>query len=311
MNTKIDLSVVIPIYNEQENLIELCSLLVEVLEKTKKDFELIFVDDGPDKSIDILRDLNRKDPRIKCLKLSRNFGHQLSILAGMDHAQGKTVITMDADLQHPPELIPKMLKLIEDGYDVVYTVRQKNIGAGAGINLMSKLFYLAFNKFTKVKLDSGSADFRAMNQKATDAFKQMREVHRFNRGLISWMGFKHIGIPYVSPSRAKGKTKYRLRKKIHFALDGILSFSSFPLRFACYFGLLISFLSALYALWLIAIKFLGAQIIPGWTQLIVTILFFGGLQLFFIGIIGEYISRVFEETKKRPLYLIDERVGIE
>lgn len=311
MAKDIDLSIVIPIYNEAENLKELSAQLVKVLEDTKKSFEIIFVDDGTDRSIDIIRDLNLRDHRIKSLKLSRNFGHQLSILAGVDHAEGKAVITMDADLQHPPELIPQMLKFMKEGYDVVYTVRQKNKGAGVGINLMSKLFYWIFNKFTNVKLDKGSADFRLMNQKATEAFRQMRELHRFNRGLISWMGFKHIGIPYISPPRAKGKTKYNLRKKIRFALDGMLSFSSFPLRFACYLGLTISFLSAIYALWLIIIKILGAKIMLGWTQLIITIIFFGGLQLFFIGIIGEYISRIFEETKKRPLYIIDETIGIQ
>lgn len=310
MTKDIDLSVVIPIYNEAENLNELIAQLKEVLEREKKDFEIIFVDDGTDGSIDIIRDLNLKDSRIKLLKLSRNFGHQLSILAGIDHAKGKSVITMDADLQHPPELIPQMLDLMEKGYDVVYTLRQKNMEPGAGKSLLSKSFYWIFNKFTNVKLDVGSADYRLMNEKAVEAFRQMRELHRFNRGLISWMGFKHIGIPYVSPPRAKGKTKYNLRKKLRFALDGILSFSSFPLRFACYFGLGISFLSAIYALWLIIIRISGETIILGWTQLIVTVIFFGGLQLFFIGIMGEYISRIFEEIKKRPLYIIDETIGV-
>lgn len=310
MTKDANISVVIPAYNEENNLQELSSQLIKILENTGKVFEIIFVDDGStDRSFGVLRQLNHQDQRIKSLKLSRNFGQQLAILAGIDCAKGDAVLTMDADLQHPPELIPTMLRYLEEGYDVVYTIRQKNAGASIVKTLMSKLFYRIINKCTKIKLDEGSADFRLMNLKAVEAFRQIREIHRFNRGLISWMGFKHIGIPYNSPSRAGGKPKYNLKKNIRLALDGVLSFSSLPLRFACYLGLTVSFLSAAYGLWLIIIKLSGAKITPGWTQLIVTVIFFGGLQLFFIGLIGEYISRLFEESKRRPLYFIAERIG--
>lgn len=310
MNKELEISVVIPIYNEAVNILEICSRLVKTLESTRKSFEIIFVDDGTDRSIDMIRDLNSKEQRIKALKLSRNFGHQLSLLAGIDHAKGEVVITMDADLQHPPELIPEMLRYNEHGFDVVYTVRKRNEGESIAKRIVTKIFYWIINKFTKIKLDEGSADFRLMNKKATEAFKQIRETHRFTRGLVAWMGFRHIGIPYTAPSRSKGKTKYNLKKSFRLAFDGILSFSSFPLRIACYLGLLISFTSAIYAIYLVIIKLRGMSIPAGWTQLMVVIIFFGGLQLFFIGIVGEYISRLFEEAKKRPLYIIDERIGI-
>ncbi|MFH1968585.1 MAG: glycosyltransferase family 2 protein [bacterium] len=312
MNENTEVSIIIPAYNEEKNLKELTAKLISSLNYLGRNFEVIFVDDGStDKSFDIIKELNQKDKRIKSIKLSRNFGQQIAILAGIDSAKGNIIITMDADLQHPPELIPKMLELQEDGYDVVYTIRRKTGGAGFGKRIFSKAFYWLFNKSTKLKLDRGSADFRLMNRKTADAFRQMREVHRFNRGLFSWMGFKHTGIHYNAPSRVKGKAKYYFKNNVRMALDGILSFSSFPLRFACYLGLIISLLSAIYAFWLVIIKLTGAKITPGWTQLIVTVIFFGGIQLFFIGIIGEYVSRVFEETKKRPLYLVDESVGIE
>lgn len=311
MDKDIEISVVVPVYNEEENLVALTSQLVQTLEGMGKNFEVIFVDDGTDQSINILKELNRDDPRIKSLKLSRNFGHQICILAGIDYAQGQGVITMDADLQHPPELIPQMVNLMANGYDVVYTIRQRDEGSGLRKSLTSKLFYWIINKFTDIKLDEGTADFRLMNKKAVEAFRQIREIHRFNRGLISWMGFKHIGIPYIAPARIKGKAKYNFKKRINLAVDGILSFSSFPLRIACYLGFAISLLSAIYILWLMFIKLSGTQIIAGWTQLIITVIFFGGLQLFFIGVIGEYISRFFEEIKKRPLYFIDQRIGID
>jgi dolichol-phosphate mannosyltransferase len=311
MNDKdIALSVVIPAFNERENLKELTKKIINALSENMNNFEIIIVDDGStDGTYEMLKQLNRQDGRIKSIKLSRNFGQQVAILAGVDHAKGQAVLTMDADLQHPPELIPEMLRYLSSGYDIVYTVRRKSKGIGVRKGLFSKLFYWVFNKFTKIKLDEGSADFRLMSRRAVEAFRQIREIHRFNRGLISWMGFKHIGINYIAPARAKGKVKYNFKKNMRLALDGILSFSTFPLRFACYLGLTISFLSAIYALWLIIIKLSGAKIAPGWTQLIVTVIFFGGLQLFFIGIIGEYISRIFEETKKRPLYFIDEYAG--
>lgn len=312
MNNNIDLSIVIPSYNEEENLKGLTDKLTALLEDINSDYEIILVDDGSiDKSFILMRELNKKNKRIKAIRLSRNFGQQIAILAGIDIAKGKYIVTMDADLQHPPELLPKMLEYINNGYDVVYTIRQNSKGIGIGKNIFSKLFYRSFNKLTKVKLDEGSADFKMLNRKAAEAFKQIREVHRFNRGLISWMGFRHIGIPYNAPARLKGTPKYSFKRNVRMAFDGILSFSSFPLRFACISGLTISFLSAIYAIWLIIIKLTGKPITPGWTQLIVTIIFFGGVQLFFIGLIGEYISRIFEEAKKRPLYFIDEQAGIE
>lgn len=312
MNDDLKISVVVPAFNEERNLKELASRLIATLDKIDKKFEIILVDDGSsDRSFDIMKDLNKQDRRIKSIKLSRNFGQQLAILAGIDIAKGDAVLTMDADLQHPPELIEKMLCYLTKGYDVVYTIRQKTKGEGLGKKAFSKLFYWLFNMLTNIKLDTGTADFRLLNRKAADAFRKIREVHRFNRGLISWMGFRHTSIAYEAPSRNKGNAKYYFKNNLRMALDGILSFSSSPLRFACYFGLTISFLSAIYAIWLIVIKLTGAMITPGWTQLIVTVIFFGGIQLFFIGLIGEYISRLFEETKKRPLYFINEMVGIE
>jgi dolichol-phosphate mannosyltransferase len=304
-----ELSIVIPLYNEVDNLNRLYEELVQVLEKTKKLSEIIFVDDGSrDGSFDIVRSLKVTDARIRGISLSRNFGHQIALMAGIQKARGKIIITMDADLQHPPETILQMLEEYEKGFDIVNTRRIDGKDTGYFKKFTSRYFYRLINRIAQVTIPEGSSDFRLMNRKALDAFLQFGERDRFTRGLISWMGFSQAVVEYQSPRRFAGSSKYTLRRMLHFAADGITAFSAKPLRIASYTGVVVFLVGFAYAVFAVINYFRGTTI-PGWTSLLVTVLLLGGIQLLSIGIIGEYLARIFNEAKSRPLYFIKEIIN--
>lgn len=306
------LTLVIPVYNEEDNLLELYQRLKKVLDDISKDYEIIFIDDGSiDNSFDLLKGLHNKDNNVKVLSFSRNFGHQIAITAGLDFASGNNIIFMDADLQDPPEIIPELLNKREEGNDVVYTIRKKRYGETKFKLLTAHLYYSLINKLTGLNMPVNAGDFRLLSRRAADSLKKLQEQNRYIRGLTSWIGFHHTGIYYDRPPRYSGKTKYPLLKMLKFAIDGITSFSHIPLRFATYFGLFIAIICFVYIVYVIILKITGGYLIRGWSSTIIAILFIGSIQLICLGIIGEYMGRIYDEEKKRPIYIIMESIGFE
>jgi glycosyltransferase involved in cell wall biosynthesis len=302
-----DISIVIPIYNEEKNIILLAEEIKKELYKTSSTYEIIFINDGSnDQSLEILRTLILDEQNfIKCISLSRNFGHQIALSAGIEIAKGEIVITMDGDLQHPPALILELISKYKEGYDIVNTIRINDKNETTFKRMSSKGFYAIINFLSEVHLEAASSDFRLMNRKTVNAFLEINEKDRFTRGLIGWMGFKQAFISYIPNKRNAGDTKFSLKKMLKFAFDGITSFSSKPLRISFYIGLIISFISIIYSLFAIFSYFKGNNI-TGWTSILISILFIGGFQLISIGIVGEYLARVYTQSKNRPLYLINE-----
>lgn len=304
-----EISAVIPVFNEAPNLEELVNRVSRVLESTGKTFEIILADDGSrDDTLNRIKELSKSRPYLKAISLSRNFGHQIALTAGIEHACGDVIITLDGDLQHPPELIPELLKKHAEGFEIVNTIRLETEGTGPVKNLTSKGFYRIINALSDVEIKAGAADFRLMGRRAADAFLSLREKDRFTRGLVSWMGFSQAFVPYEADRRFAGKSKYTFRKMIRFALDGVTSFSAKPLRLSLYLGFLFAVFGLFYALYAV-ISHSAGNTMPGWTSLLIMILLIGGLQLISLGIIGEYLARVYHETKNRPLYLVKETVG--
>lgn len=304
------LSIVIPVYNEASNLQELYGRLAAVLKSQNLSYEIILVDDGSkDSSLAKMSELAKKDSKVKVISFSKNFGHMIALSAGLDHAAGEAVITMDADLQHPPELIPELVAKWQNGAQVVNTLRTDAKGAGVVKKITAGIFYWLINKIAKIELPANAADYRLLDAQVVETLKNIRERSRFLRGLISWVGYKQEFIPYQADKRFSGQTKYSLSRMFSFAIDGIISFSAFPLRLATYLGLTIAFFSFLYILYAVYVRLFTNQAIEGWASVLVAVLFIGGVQLIFLGIIGEYLSRVFEETKKRPLYIINKKIG--
>ena len=304
------ISFVIPVFNEEGSLGALLERLSAILQPLNLTYEIIFVDDGStDRSFEIITGMVQNDSRIRALKFSRNFGHMVSLSAGLDHVQGQATITMDADLQHPPELIPELIQKWQEGAEVVNTKREENRDAGLIKKMTASLFYWLINKIAKINLPSHAADYRLLDRKVVEILKGMRERSRFLRGLISWVGFRQAVVPYRADFRYAGKTKYSFTRMLYFAIDGITSFSSFPLRLSAYFGFILAFFSFLYIVYALYIRLFTQDAVPGWTSVLVAVLFIGGIQMIFLGIIGEYLSRVFEEAKQRPLYVIDKKVG--
>ncbi len=300
------ISVIIPLYNEEQNLPLLHKELVAVLKDLNKSYEIIFVDDGSrDNSFETIKGLLREDENIVGLSLSRNFGHQVALLAGIEHSSGETVIMMDADFQHPPGIIEDLYNKYSEGYDIVNTRRIDSKKTGFLKRATSKLYYKLINLLSDVKIEPASSDFRLMNRKAVEAFLRFREKNRFTRGLISWMGFRQTIVEYDASERFSGKSKYTVRKMLGFGMDGITSFSSKPLRVTYYIGFVIVILGLFYALYAIVQHFRGATV-PGWTSILVSVLIIGGVQLLSLGIIGEYIARIYNEAKGRPVYFIRE-----
>jgi dolichol-phosphate mannosyltransferase len=310
------ISIVIPVYSEEENIQPVCTDIVASLgENTSSengpDFEIIFVDDGsPDRTFEKIEAAAQDDNRIKGIRLSRNFGHQTALLAGLKEAGGDQVIMMDGDGQHPPALIPRLIEKLEEGYDVVNTTRIDARNTGLLKRISSRWFYRVFNALSDTRIEPSSADFRIMNRKALDAFLSIDEHDRFTRGLVSWMGFRQTHLSYQAQERRRGKSKYSLRRMRLFALDGVTSFSSKPLRISMVLGLTAILGGFLYIIYAVVMYFLG-QTNPGWTSLLITVLLLGGIQLFSIGILGEYLGRVFHEAKRRPHYFIEKRTGEE
>lgn len=299
------ISIVVPVFNEEANLHEFYKHATQVMQKEKYAYNIIFVDDGSrDSSANILAELSAKDEHVEAYLLSRNYGHQMALTCGLDHADGDAVITMDGDLQHPPELLPELLRLWEQGFEIVQTKRMATEDAGFFKNFTSKAYYKLINALSNVEITPGGSDFRLMDRKAVDAFKLYRERARFIRGLVNTLGFKVTVLEFVAPPRFAGHSKFNLRKMLHFALDGITAFSNLPLRWAFYIGLIFGFSSLLLLGHVFYVKFMTNDAVPGWATTTVCILFLGGIQLVGIGILGEYIGRIFEEIKHRPLYLV-------
>lgn len=307
MNTKqTHISIVIPLLNEDGNIRVLYEALLPVLEKISHEYEIIFVDDGSkDNSFDFINEICQQNNRVLGISLSRNFGHQIALTAGMEHASGEVVVTLDADMQHPPEVILDLYKKYKEGYDIVNTIRTETADSGAFKKITSHYFYKIINNLSDIHIEPSAADFRLMNRKTVDAFLQLKEKDRFTRGMISWMGFKQAQVEYTAPQRFSGKSKYSILKMFRFAADGITSFSAKPLRISFFAGLVVSLIGLLYAIYAV-IEYFGGKNIPGWTSILVSILIIGGIQLISIGIIGEYLARVFNEAKNRPLYLVKE-----
>ena len=298
-------SIVVPVFNEEDNLHEFYKQATTVMQKEKYDYNLIFVDDGSrDSSALILSELSRDDAHVEAYLLSRNYGHQMALTCGLDHADGDAVITMDGDLQHPPELIPQLLRLWEQGNEIVLTKRMATEDAGFFKNITSSLYYKLINTLSNVEITPGGSDFRLMDRIAVDAFKQYRERARFIRGLVNTLGFKVAVLEFVAPPRFAGHSKFNLKKMLHFALDGITAFSNLPLRWSLYIGLFCGLCSILLLGHVFFVKFVTNDAVPGWATTTVCVLFLGGIQLVGIGILGEYIGRIFEEIKHRPLYLV-------
>jgi dolichol-phosphate mannosyltransferase len=304
-----EISVALPVFNEADNLDELKERLVKALDAAGRTWEIVFVDDGSrDGSFDKMAAFARADRRIRALRFSRNFGHQMALTAGVDAARGRIVAVMDADLQDPPELLGEMLKKIDEGYEVVYAQRTKREGESAFKLWTAHVFYRLLERWTNVDIPVDVGDFRLMGPKAVAAFRRLRERHRFIRGMTAWVGFRQVGVPYVRPPRARGETKFPLRKMLRFALDGLTSFSHVPLQLATWLGFLVSAFAFLYILVVLALWILKINV-PGWTTLMVFVLLLGGVQLMVIGVLGEYLGRVYDEVKGRPLYLVAEEVG--
>ena len=309
MSESLKLSIVIPVYNEELNIEVLYDRLMTVLGHISISFEILFVDDGSkDNSFRLIRQLSEKDNHVKGISLSRNFGHQVALHAGLEGATADLIITMDGDMQHPPEMIIPLIEKANEGFDIVNTRRIDTKGEGFAKKTSSGLFYKLINSLSDIHIESGSADFRLMTRKALDAYLQFPERDRFTRGLISWMGFRQTSLDYNAPARFKGNSKYSLRKMLHFALDGITSFSSRPLRISFYCGFFVFLMGIIYACFAI-IQFINGKTVQGWTSMLVSILVLGGIQLLSIGVIGEYIARIFNETKARPLYFIKDKTG--
>lgn len=303
------ISIVVPVFNEECNLHEFHKRITEIMSKENYEYNLIFVDDGSsDSSALMLAQLSEQDNHVEAYLLSRNYGHQMALTCGLDNADGDAVITMDGDLQHPPELLPKLIRLWEQGNEIVLTKRLTTEDAGFVKKTTSSLYYKLINALSKVEITPGGSDFRLMDKKAVEAFRLYRERARFIRGMVSTLGFKVAVVEFIAPPRFAGTSKFNMRKMLHFALDGITAFSNLPLRWAFYVGFICGISSLLLLGHVFFVKYITNDAVPGWATTTVSILFLGGIQLMGIGILGEYIGRIFEEIKHRPLYIVSRHI---
>jgi glycosyltransferase involved in cell wall biosynthesis len=308
------ISIVIPVLNEAENLQRLIQRLAPVLDGLDiGSWELLFVDDGStDGTLSRLHELNAEDPRIKAISFSRNFGKEIALAAGIRYASGDAVILMDADLQHPPETLSQFVARWREGYQVVYGQRIDRYTDSPLRRLVSVGYYKIFNALVKTDIPEGAGDFRLLDRKAADAMNRMREASRFNKGLFSWIGYKTIGVPYTVAAReGSGGSRWNVRRLVHFALDGLTSFSTIPLRVSTLLGVAVSVIAFLYAALIILKTIVFGADVPGFPTIIISMMFFSGVQLIVLGIIGEYLGRVYEEVKARPLYLVAEEIGVD
>lgn len=306
-------SLVCPVYNEEQGLREFyerCTAALQAIVPAVQ-HEIIFVDDGSrDGSLKVIEELARQDDRVRVLALSRNFGHQLAITSGMDHAFGDAVVVIDSDLQDPPEVVADMVARWREGYRVVYGVRSSRSGESGFKLLTAKLFYRLINRISETELPSDSGDFRLLDQQVVAELRKIREENRYIRGLVSWVGFRQTAVHYERDPRFAGESKYTVRRMLRFATDAVTSFSERPLRFAISVGLLVVLLTLALATWIVVGRLLNPEsAIPGFASLAVIVLFLGGIQLLSIGLLGEYIGRIYRESKRRPLYVVAERYG--
>jgi dolichol-phosphate mannosyltransferase len=302
---KITYSIIAPIYNELDNIPELYRRISEVMDSTHEPWELILVDDGStDGSTDAIRKLAKEDDCVRAVIFARNFGHQIAITAGWDYARGDAVVIIDADLQDPPELILEMGKKWREGYEVVYAVRKEREGESLFKIWTASLFYRLIYLITDVKIPLDTGDFRLMDRKVVDVLKQMRERHRFPRGMSAWVGFRQIGVEYKRAARKAGETKYPFRKMFRLALNAITSFSYFPLQVATFFGFASAGIAIIAIPVVIVLRLIGSHFFEGQTTTLISVLFLGGVQLISLGILGEYVGRLYDEAKGRPLYIV-------
>jgi len=303
----IDLSVIIPVYNEEANINRLYQRLTATLSKIADSYELVFVNDGSiDNSLEMLKQIAKSDRHILYIDFSRNFGHQVAVSAGLDNANGQAVVIIDADMQDPPEIIEDLYREYNKGFEVVYATRRQRIGESFLKKFTARLFYRIMQKITSVDIPIDTGDFRIIDHKVVKALRRMPEQHKFLRGQISWIGFRQSYVEYDRLERQAGKTGYTYRKMIHFAIDGITSFSSFPLKIASIIGFLVSAFSFVLILVALYQRFVNGDTVRGWTSTVIIILFIGGIQLISLGLMGEYLSRINESVRNRPLYIIRE-----
>lgn len=304
------ISVVAPAYNESDNVDAFYSAVKTVLDDLTETWEIICVNDGSkDDTLARLVALNGKDNRVKVINLSRNFGKEVALTAGLDHAQGDAIVPIDFDLQDPPDLIPQMVAMWLEGNDVVYATRTQREGESALKKVTATAFYRVIAKISHIEIPKDTGDFRLIDRRVLDALKEMRETHRFMKGLFSWVGFKQVSLPYERKPRWAGRTAYSYWKMWNFAIEGITSFSIAPLQVAMYSGIVVSLFAFIYALVIVAKTLIFGEDIQGYPSMMVTILFLGGVQLVTVGIIGEYIGRIYNEVKQRPLYVIEKIYG--
>jgi polyisoprenyl-phosphate glycosyltransferase len=307
------LSVVVPVFNEQKGLDALIARLVAVLETTGAQWDVIFVDDGSrDQTLDQLRAAHARDPRLKAISFSRNFGKEIAVTAGLRHAKGEVTVLMDGDLQHPPEVIPAMIAGWRQGNDIVYGARQDRDADSPLRRWFSKNYYTVFRALSGTRLHENGGDFRLFSRRALDSFNRMGERARFNKGLYAWIGYKVLAVPFDVPERADGGgSKWSLRQLARFAIDGLASFTTLPLRVWSVLGLAVSLFAFGYIIIFLAKTLMFGVDRTGFPTLIISIMFFAGIQLISLGVIGEYLGRIYEEVKARPLYLVAEEIGLE
>lgn len=306
------ITVLIPVFNEADGLGDLLACLKPILEDCGHGWEVLFVDDGSrDDTLDQIRAAHVADPRIVALSFSRNFGKEIAIAAGLAHARGDAVVIMDADLQHPPEVIPEFVAKWHEGYENIYGERRDRSTDAPLRSLYSRAFYRLYNLLVDTDIPKGAGDFRLLDRRAVNAMNAIGEASRFNKGLFSWIGFKSVGVPYTVAERAAGTTRWSFRRLASFAIDGLTSFTTLPLRVWSLIGATISFVAFIYAtVFLLRTLVFGVDI-PGFPSLIISVMLFAGIQLISLGVIGEYLGRVYEEVKARPLYIVADRVGVE
>jgi len=305
-------SIVAPVWNEEALVSEFYQRVVATMEALNESFEIVLVNDGStDRSPEIMRQIHAGDPRVKVINFSKNFGHQIAITAGIDYALGRAVVVLDSDLQDPPEAIPRLIEEWQRGFQVVYAVRSERDGETVFKRLTATIFYRLIRRITNVDIPADTGDFRLMDRRVVDALKAMREQKRFMRGLSVWVGFKQTGVTFKRDARKAGETKYPLSKMIRFALDGITAFSYLPLQLATYVGFISAGLSLIGLIAVIILRLTGSAAFFGQASTLVSVLFLGGVQLIFLGIIGEYLGRIYDEVKRRPLYIVAEALGYE
>jgi glycosyltransferase involved in cell wall biosynthesis len=300
-------SIIAPIFNELENIPELYRRVRDVMTAAGETWELVLVDDGSsDGSTEAIRELAKQDKHVRPVIFARNFGHQIAVTAGLDYARGDAVVIIDADLQDPPELIPDLIAKWHEGYEVVYAVRAKREGETWFKKVTASLFYRLIYRITDVKIPLDTGDFRLLDRKVVDVMGKMREKHRFLRGMASWVGFRQIGVPYKRSARFSGVTKYPFKKMLRLALNAITGFSYFPLQLATYFGFAAAGLAIVAIPVAVILRLAGRGTLTGQTTTLIAVLFLGGVQLISLGVLGEYLGRIYDEVKGRPLYIVRE-----